>query len=214
MSVATLDSTTCELLRLAAEWHLLGRLFERPRSSWRSDVARLVAEVEREDLRAAACLADSETEGEYLRRIGPGGIASPREVGYRPLDDPGRILAELSQYYEEFGFRPRGEDPPDHVVVEVAFVAFLLLKEAYWRVHNDPKGERAAASARERFLKDHLAALAAPLAERLASGTDDTLLAAATALAKRVPEAEPPCTAETTSPATDPCSDAPFTVDP
>jgi hypothetical protein len=187
LATGDLDATARSLLHEAATWRLLGLLFERPRPAWRADVVKLATEVEDEEVRAAAGEAEQTTEGTYLRRIGPGAVASPREVGYRTFDDPGWVLADVNRYYEAFGFRPSVEDPPDHVAVETAFVAFLFLKEAYARAGGDPDGERTAREARERFVAEHLATLAAPLAERLADGSGDALLAAARALAARVP---------------------------
>jgi hypothetical protein len=181
-----IDSVAHGLLQKAATWRLLGLLFERPRAGWQADVTSLAGQIEDEDVRCTAREAGRETEGIYLRCIGPGGIASPREVGYRTFDDPGWVLADVQRYYEAFGFRPSVEYPPDHVAVETAFVGFLFLKEAYARVGADPDGERTAREARERFLTEHLATFAAPLAERLADAGDAALVAAARALAARV----------------------------
>jgi hypothetical protein len=49
-------------------------------------------------------------------------------------------LSDLARYYEAFGYRPRGEDPLDHVAVEVGFVAYLHLKEALALANEDDEG--------------------------------------------------------------------------
>ena len=175
------------MLRHAAEWRLLGLLFERPRQGWHEEVAALAGEVEDSALRQAARhrLAEA-TEGEYLAALGPGGIASPREAGHAGLRDPGWILAELARFYEAFGYRPRREDPVDHAAVEAGFVAYLWLKEAYARERGDEDAAATTRAARERFLSEHLAELAQPMAAKL-STAEANLAEVANLLAARVP---------------------------
>ena len=111
------DDTTGKLLLEAARWRLLGLLFERPRDGWRAEVRGLAAEVDDPRLQTATNEIADFGEGAYLAVLGPGGSVSPREVGYRPMGDPGKILSGLRTVYEAFGYRPRAEDPPDHVAV-------------------------------------------------------------------------------------------------
>lgn len=54
--------------------------------------------------------------------LGPGGLASPREVAYRGMGDPGQILSDILAFHEAFAFRPEAEEPPDHVAVEAGFL--------------------------------------------------------------------------------------------
>jgi len=95
-----------------------------------------------------------------------------------------RILADLSGFYEAFGFRPRAEDPIDHVAV--GLVAYLLLKEGYARLRGESAAAEFCATARQRFEETHLSALAAPLAERLSANGGDHLAQAAGMLAARL----------------------------
>jgi nitrate reductase assembly molybdenum cofactor insertion protein NarJ len=190
-------------LAAAAQWRLLGLLLERPRDGWHQEVAALAAETDHRALRAAAGGARGATESTYLAAFGPGGAVSPREVGHRPFADPGWVLADLARFYDAFGFRPRAEDPPDHVAVEAGFVGYLLLKEAYAAAREDGAAADVAAEARREFLGTHLGELAHPLARALARRRDGAPLAmAARALAARVPRprgvtgAGPPAPAE------------------
>jgi TorA maturation chaperone TorD len=162
-------------------------LLARPRPGWREEVEALAREVQEPALRAAAAATHAASEGAYLRLVGPGGAVSPREVTYRPFEDPGWVLADLKSYYEAFAFRPRAEDPIDHVAVETDFVGYLLLKEAFAYARGDAEGALVAAEARGRFLASHLAAIAEPFAERLAAARPTHLAAAARVLAERVP---------------------------
>ena len=168
------DPRVRELLQEAARWRLLGRLFECPSPEWREDLTRLAGEVDDEELRAAAEHAVGRaSEGEYHVVFGPGGPAPPREVSYYESVELGSLMSELAAYYAAFGFRALPSEPPDHVAVETAFMAYLRLKEAYARAMADPERAATTASAAARFRDDHLATLASPLAVTLSeSGID------------------------------------------
>lgn len=176
----------------AARWRLLGLLLERPRAGWHAEVARLAAEVADPGLVTLAGAAREASEGAYLRLLGPGGAVSPREVAYRGLEDPGWVLADVARFYEAFAYRPRAEDPPDHVAVEAGFVGYLLLKEELARSAGDGEAARTTGAARAAFLGRHLAALAAPLARALDAAGGGVLAAAAAALAASTPPAAAP----------------------
>jgi nitrate reductase assembly molybdenum cofactor insertion protein NarJ len=172
----------------AARWRLLGLLLERPRSGWRADVAAIAREVGDPVLTAASRLAVTADEGEYLALLGSGGTTSPREAAHGGLRDPGRVLAELAAHYDAFGYAPSAEDPPDHVAVEVGFVAYLHLKEALALSCGDDEAATTTRAARAAFLDRHLAPVAAALARALGGGRS-YLAAVAAALAARVPPA-------------------------
>ncbi len=184
-------STTQRTIADAAEWRLIGVLFERPRAGWHGEIATLAAEVRDSALRDAAATARDAREGEYLRLLGPGGVVSPREVTYQSFADPGRLLAELAMVYDAFGFRPRVEEPLDHVAVEAAFVGYLLLKEAYARVRGERTTSAITVAARRAFIEAHLGAFVATFAQSLEEVGASYLLPAARLLAERLP-ARPP----------------------
>lgn len=186
----------------AARWRLLGLLFERPRPGWRAEVAALAGEVRDPALAPIADAARAEREERYLALLGPGAPVSPREVAWRGLADPGWVLADLRRFYDAFAYRPRAEDPPDHVAVEAGFVAYLLLKEEAARAAGDEAAARTTAVARDAFVATHLAPMAAPLARALAACGDSPVAAAAALLAARVPASD---AAAAPAPDTDPC---------
>jgi hypothetical protein len=70
--------------------------------------------------------------------------------------------------------------------VEVGFVAYLKLKEAYARAEGDDERAAIVARAAERFLADHLSAIAAPVADILNASHLDYLARASRILADRV----------------------------
>jgi hypothetical protein len=128
-----------------------------------------------------------------LAVLGPGGGVSPREVAYRPREDPGQIVADVSAFYRAFAFVPHVEDPPDHVAVEASFVGFLSMKAAYACELEEREAEGTVQTALDKFIAEHLRRIAEPFAARLAPLGDSYLAIAAQALLARVgrvPKAE------------------------
>ncbi|MHB0955155.1 MAG: molecular chaperone TorD family protein [Pirellulaceae bacterium] len=181
------DQKTFELLREAAEWRLIGLLLACPQGDWRPQIAAVSAEVDDELLKkAAAAMADEASEGLYHTTFGPGGPAAPREVSHREYIVPGQSLSELSAFYSVFAFAPSTEEPPDHVSVETDFMGYLRLKEAYAMMRGDAEQAGVTADAARRFLEDHLASIAEPLAKTLKASGIVYLQLAAEALFRRV----------------------------
>ncbi len=174
------------LLADATAWRLLGLLFERPREGWWQEVDTLCREARDGEVMAAAGAAREEAgEGLYLALLGPGGGVSPREVAYRGMEDPGRILADIKTFYEAFAYRPKTEEPPDHIAVEAGFLGYLCLKEAFARARGNEENAEVASQAAARFCQEHLSALAWPLADRLEKTDVRYLGLAACAIARR-----------------------------
>jgi TorA maturation chaperone TorD len=188
---------TADALAAAAEWRLLGLLLERPRAELRAEIGALAAETRDPALRDAAAGVVTSSEGEYLALLGPGGLASPREAAYLGMQDPAWVLAEIARFYDVFAFAPRAEDPPDHVAVEAAFVAYLHLKEAFALEAGDAEAAETTRAARTRFVAEHLARIARAMADRLAPALGTPLARAALQLAARVP---PPPAGTTVAP--------------
>jgi len=178
---------TQDALLEAADWRLLGLLLERPRPGWSDEVGALAGETHDPGLREAAAGVAPASEGEYLALLGPGGLASPREAAYVGMQDPAWVLAEITRFYDAFAFTPHAENPPDHVAVEVAFVAYLHLKEAFALEAGDAEAVETTRAARTRFVAEHLARIARPMADRLAPALGTALARVALQLAARVP---------------------------
>ena len=132
------DSDVHRLLREAAQWRLIGLLFECPVDGWHDQFKGLATEVDDASLSEAAELAlDEGSQGLYHTTFGPGGPAPPREVSYRKTVHPGRFLAEIRDCYEAFAYTPSTPETPDHVATEAGFIGYLRLKEAYARECGD-----------------------------------------------------------------------------
>jgi nitrate reductase assembly molybdenum cofactor insertion protein NarJ len=202
------DPRVRELLAEATAWRLLGLLFERPREGWREDVEILSRLVSDPELQAAAAAAQDEaSEGLYLALLGPGAPVSAREVTYRGMEDPGRIIADISAFYHAFAFHPETEEAPDHLAVEAGFLGYLRMKEAYARARGNEQEAEVAAEAAVRFREAHLSTLAWPVAERLESaGVRYLSLAAATLARRSSPRRDTPPTTTASLRLCDDCS--------
>jgi len=148
-----------EFVRVAGEgasWRLVGLLLQRPHSGWWQETEALSGEVQYPRLRDISASVRDATEGAYLSVFGPGGAVSPREVAYRPKKDPGKIMADISGIYRAFAFRPKDEDPVDHICVEANFAGFLCLKEAYALAEDNSEAAEIISGGLRSFLIDHL----------------------------------------------------------
>jgi nitrate reductase assembly molybdenum cofactor insertion protein NarJ len=176
-----------QTLRDAAAWRLLGRLFECPDQSWREELEALARELQDPELSAAvSAIGDQASEGRYHSVFGPGGPAPPREATYHDTLELGSLMSELSIYYDGFAYHPAIDEAPDHVAVEIGFIAFLKLKEAYALAEGDDERADRCARAASRFMTDHLATIATPLADVLRNATLDYLARAGEVLVARV----------------------------
>ncbi|MDP1568622.1 MAG: molecular chaperone TorD family protein [Vicinamibacterales bacterium] len=181
------DAMMRALLRGSAEWRLLSRLFECPSDAWRADLEALARELPEGELRTAVAEAGVEAgEGLFHSVFGPGGPAPPREVSYHDTLELGTLMSALVSHYEAFDYRPGSPEPPDHLAVEVGFVAYLYLKEAFAVATADPETAALTARVRERFVREHLAMMAEPIAGLLAASGVSYLARASALLAARV----------------------------
>jgi nitrate reductase assembly molybdenum cofactor insertion protein NarJ len=179
------------LLCQAAEWRLIGLLFEPPDEAWHCELQALGEIQSDERLREASQLAQREaTAGLFHSTLGPGGPVSPREVSYHKGTLPGGALSEIEGYYTAFGYTPRCCEPPDHVAVEAGFIGYLRLKQAYALRCEDHQQAEVASEASQQFLREHLAFMASPLAALLARSPVGYLTLAAQSLRQRT--GEPP----------------------
>lgn len=167
------------LLSEAARWRLLSLLFEYPGDSWRSRLQTLLPDVRQENLRAMGRAAlDHSTPGLHIALFGPAGSVPVREVTYQGGVQFGYLMAELSAYYEAFGYRPVIDEADDHLAVELGFIAYLWLKQALALAAGDGEHAAVTAEAAAAFLKDHLAVLAEPVARALENFAPDYLVEA------------------------------------
>ena len=182
-----MDPRAHALLKQAAEWRLIGLLFECPVGTWRDDLVALARDIDNALLGSAVAHALEEaSEGLYHSTFGPGGPAPPREVTYVKAVQLGYLLSELTAFYDAFAYQPVTRESLDHVSVEAGFVGYLRLKEAYAVARGDDEQAAVTAEAASTFVREHLAMLAEPLAATLEASGLAYLAEAARALANRV----------------------------
>lgn len=173
MSEERITALLCE----AAQWRLLGLLFEYPDDSWRSRLQTLLPDLRQENLRDMGEAALSyATEGLHIALFGPAGSVPVREVTYQGGVQFGYLMAELAAYYEAFGYRPAIDEADDHLAVELGFLAYLKVKQALALASDDEDHAAVTGDAAATFLKDHLAVMAEPVTKALEVFAPDYLI--------------------------------------
>lgn len=174
------------LLAEAAEWRLLGLLFEYPNPAWREQVHALLPDLLSPGLRLLGEQAlEYATEGLHIALFGPAGTVPIREVTHKDGVQFGYLMAELAAFYDAFGFsRPRDE-ADDHLAVELNFIAYLKMKEAFALAAGDHRSAKITADAAGEFVREHIALFADPLNTRLENFAPDYLIEAGRAIRQR-----------------------------
>lgn len=127
---------------------------------------------------------------EYDRAFGlaAGRDCPPFETEYHPNSDPffrAQQMADVAGFYRAFGLSPSQDLPerPDHAVLELEFMAFVLLKKRMAQFEDDRDGaaENVAVcdQAQQSFFRDHVAWWLPAFATGLRRKSGDGLYAAA-----------------------------------
>lgn len=173
-------------LAQAAEWRLLSLLFEYPDEAWRRRIAALSPDLKDPALsRLAEAALELAAEGMHTALFGPGGSVPVREAAYLGGVQFGYLMSELAACYQAFGYRPATDEADDHLAVEAGFLAYLKLKQAYAEAAGDAEHAAITAETAERFLKEHLAVMAQPVAAALEAFAPDYLVEAGRILVER-----------------------------
>ncbi len=184
--MTALDPRVETLLHEAADWRLIGLMFECPSPEWRRQLTALAPEAGDAELRQAAADACAQgDEGLYHSTFGPGGPAPPREATYRDTLQLGYLMSELGAFYTAFGYKPATFEPEDHIAVEAGFISYLKLKQAFAISAGDQTALEVAHDAEKEFLSEHLASIAEPLAASIGSSGVTYWKAAAAAMQRR-----------------------------
>lgn len=131
---------------------------------------------------------------EYLHLFARQVLVSPYEGAYRSdlSAVPPADLAQLAALYAAFGLRvgQSAAERPDHISLELEFLAALLAKEAYALERGWVARARTATRARERFVGDHLQVWLPEFASRLRQHARLPLYPATAAFVQRLLENE------------------------
>lgn len=188
---ASSDPETRRWLEQAATWRYFSLLFQFPTGESRREL-RLSRDVSPE-LRAlgektfAQSLKDMEME--FHRVLGSGGIPA-LESSYddNALAGRGPLLADVRAFYEAFLYQP--EKPPaelpDHIAVELDFLAYLAMKIAFAHHENQAQEEQTTKDAYERFLQQHVCEWVARFAAQIAASGSPLYVDVAALLGERL----------------------------
>lgn len=183
------------LFHRSALFELLARSFRRD-----ADGGSLLAdEVETAWRERARDLAGPRSGPAYAQVLGGTGACADGEISYRTAMPSGMILADLAGFYRAFGFFELAcaVEKPDHVSVELEFVAFLYAKEAHALLRDDGEAAGIVRDARAKFLHHHLAVWIASFSAALEARDPDGFYArAARAAVRAVAEEGEVCEAE------------------
>ena len=178
----TRDREVLCALRRAATYRVLAAAFAYPAPGRLDELARLASTV--------ACAAPDPIRDGLLRlaeaaRTGDAGTLAaqhvalfdgavrcpPYEGAYGPAQLGGKAaqLADIAAFYQAFGLEPAGTEAelPDHVAVELEFMAALALKEAWALAEDNRDGVDVTRQAAAAFLDAHLGRWGASLAARV-----------------------------------------------
>lgn len=165
------DATPVHNALLRADlWRLLAEAFTCPTSESLQDLAYLATDVadclasDAMSLAApvrllADALAESRhdaLEAEYHTLFTTQVLVSPYEGSYHRTER-GAIIGDVAAFYTAFSLQLAPQSgPPDALHNELAFLAWLALKEAYALEHDLPEGLEVTRAATRQFLDDHL----------------------------------------------------------
>lgn len=118
----------------------------------------------------------------------PAGTRSPYETSYAGPNAfaQSQTLADITGFYKAFGVKASLDygERPDHLGVELEFLALLNHKEALAKDKGDGEAASICRSARKRFVEEHIGKWAPVLFERLEKESPSDLYRTAGALGK------------------------------
>lgn len=177
-------------------WRLLAGSFACPAPEHLCDLAACATELaeclrSEEDLLAASVgalaaalhAADAAAlEGEYHTLFTTQVLVSPYEGAYQRTER-GAILGDVAAFYTAFSLQVTPESgPPDALCTELAFLAWLALKEAYALAHVMTEAVEVTRGATQQFLYDHLGRWAPAFLRQLLATTGHPVYVAAAQL--------------------------------
>ncbi len=144
-------------------------------------IAATLGDSGAEPFRTLIATAGSDLAEEHHLLFGPGGACPLAETDYADtvLGGKGGLLGDVAGFYAAFRFDPAAEfhEPPDHVTIELSFVSWLRMKEAYALLAGESAAVDVTARARHAFVEAHTAHLAEALHARLTEKAPSSIYA-------------------------------------
>ncbi len=151
-------------LQRASTWRFFSLYFRLPTEETEAELLSLAAAPEASavlrqlaEMRQELTLA--ERQQEFHRVLGAGGIpACASSYDDNALAGRGPMLADIAGFYQAFAYRPEKPpaEVPDHLAVELDFLAFLAMKVAFAMHESHHENAAIAQQAYEKFLTEHV----------------------------------------------------------
>lgn len=175
-------------LTRAASYRFLALLLSTPSDATRAELGSLAGEVERtlaEDAPKLGEVCGPSLQGLYHRLLGASGQVPDVECAYDDNTAGGRgpLIADVAGFYRAFAYPQSGPNTADHVAVELDFLGWLSMKQAYARHSGASEQLDVTSAARAKFIRDHLGRWVIPFLERLAQAGEGTHYEAVAVLA-------------------------------
>lgn len=162
-------------LRRAARYRAMSLCFAPPDAASINELCALARDLGDDGdggaLAALAAEAHDDLEALYHSALGPTGVVRDCEADYEvnPLGGRGPLLADVAGFYLAFHYEDTTLTAmsPDHISVELGFMAWLSLRLAYAGHVSDPDGAAICAEASDKFAKEHLGRWCATLFARI-----------------------------------------------
>ncbi|NOZ05634.1 MAG: 4Fe-4S dicluster domain-containing protein [Chloroflexi bacterium] len=101
--------------------------------------------------------------------VGPGlPLVSPYESWHKDAQMSGSTSQEVAQWYEAYGAEPPAGELPDHMCIELAFLAYLYRQEAFALENEQAEDAEIWRKQAQRFLRKHPARWIPQVGETLA----------------------------------------------
>lgn len=160
-------------LSRAVCWRFAGTLFRPPTADGLAELRVLLPMLPDEARDGAPGVLDVDLdlwEHEFHRVLGPGGLpACESSFDRAALAGRGPLLAALGGFYQAFAYEPhaREREVPDHIAVELDFLAYLAFKSAFAVDAQMHEALEVTTEAYDAFLRDHLGFWIEPFLESL-----------------------------------------------
>lgn len=171
-------------LTMAANWQFFSLLFQYPDSKVIHRTNSLCQEILpslQPKANKIASILSPEQAAVYHVLIGSAGSISPYESDYQipgqeGIHDKGAILGDVAAFYKAFRFEYATDfqEVPDHVAVELAFLGYIKLKEAYALAIENQEDYQICSDAEKKFLNDHLLPWLPQFLEGILNQSQDT----------------------------------------
>lgn len=84
-------------------------------------------------------------------------LKSSSQIAHNDNNNPAKMQIAIEEFYKEYGIEPAkyGEQPPDHITIELEFMYYLAFCEGEARKKEEEAGNRYIVAQNE-FMQDHL----------------------------------------------------------